>query len=72
VTWGAGTSALDHDPGRNADAQGSSILVVAGKGPVRRRPPQRLGANEWDRRLETIKRLAEAAHRNAKDPDERQ
>ena len=29
-------------------------------------------ANEWDRRLETIKRLAEAAHRNAKDPDERQ
>lgn len=28
-------------------------------------------ANEWDRRLETIKRLAEAAHRNAKDPDER-
>jgi hypothetical protein len=29
-------------------------------------------ATEWDRRLETIKRLAEAAHRNAKDPDERQ
>jgi hypothetical protein len=26
-------------------------------------------AEDWDRRLATIKRLAEAAHRNANDPD---
>ena len=29
-------------------------------------------AHEWDRRLETIKRLAEAAHRPDKNRDERQ
>jgi len=29
-------------------------------------------ASDWDRRLQAIKRLAEAAHRAAKDPDERQ
>ena len=29
-------------------------------------------AEEWDRRLATIKRLAEPAHRNANDPDARE
>jgi hypothetical protein len=29
-------------------------------------------AEDWDRRLATIKRLAEAAHRRANDPDARE